>query len=455
LVKHRATLFGLCSDDAINIRPMSSADGKRMRNNFPCYYCGKYIFEFARHLYQCHADEKEVMSVKFKSASKRKAMFDYLRNRATFRHNTKVLNRGSGELIVRRRSKRERLQRKAKDYLPCPYCLEFLVTDELWRHCQRCPLNPASKDSAESARNDDSAVVPTKKERGLIAASRILLEGACSSNIACSAEFRDQILSRLRRDYISTVIRSDNLILQFGESLFRKLGVHGATNICQRMRQLGRFLVTANSLHNQCLHLTSYIDGRHFEDVLTATENLSGAMSDQHGRSSFSTPSFGLKLGHALVKCAHLKKREAIIMANVAMEREADRFIALHKSDWLDVISSRSSYALRMKQQNKPKTLPLTEDLLRLKHYLDTNIDIAIRSVSVEYTYGLWRFLLELTLASIVVFNKRRGGEASRMLVTCYVNRPNWSQHGSGEIMKTFTPVEQKLLKRLLAVFSV
>jgi hypothetical protein len=429
------------------IKPISATDGKRIRNVFPCYYCEKYIYEFARHLYQCHSTEKEVMSVMFKSVGQRKATFDFLRNHAIFRHNTRVLERGSGELIVRRRSTSVR---KAQDYLPCPYCLEFLVTDELWRHCQRCPLSPKPGDSQTLAEDDDS--LHTKRERGLIAASRILLEGACSQTTTCTTEFNENILSRLRRDYVSRVIRSDELILQFGQSLYRKLGTHRATDICQRMRQLARLVITANSLNNKSLQLKSYIDGCHFDDILNATEKLSGATTDDNGRNIFNTPSFGLKLGHALVKCANLKKREAIKTVDIAMEKEADRFLAMHKSDWLAYVSSRSTNSLKIKRQNQPEQLPLTEDLLKLKDFLDRNISCTTLTVSEKYSYDRWRYLLELTLASVVIFNKRRGGEASKMLLTAYVNRPDWTQRGSGEIIKSLTDIERKLLKRLLCI---
>ncbi|XP_068739208.1 uncharacterized protein [Montipora capricornis] len=47
------------------------------------------------------------------------------------------------------------------------------------------------------------------------------------------------------------------------------------------------------------------------------------------------------------------------------------------------------------------------------------------------------------------MFNKRRGGEASRMLLKSYLNRPDWNQVNNPEIMSTLSEFEKELSKRL------
>jgi len=42
-----------------------------------------------------------------------------------------------------------------------------------------------------------------------------------------------------------------------------------------------------------------------------------------------------------------------------------------------------------------------------------------------EPSYAAWRALAEIVLARLVVFNKRRGGEPAKMILSQFVNRPD------------------------------
>jgi hypothetical protein len=99
---------------------------------------------------------------------------------------------------------------------------------------------------------------------------------------------------------------------------------------------------------------------------------------------------------------------------------------------------------------NKPTILPLTKDVVRIKEFLDVQIEICVQKLSVEYDYSAWRNLLELVVCSLVVFNKWRGGETSKMLVSAFCNRPDWKSSGMDEIVTTVTPLELQLLNRFL-----
>jgi len=94
------------------------------------------------------------------------------------------------------------------------------------------------------------------------------------------------------------------------------------------------------------------------------TERLSITSYDPSGRKRFEKPSIGLKIGHALIKCARLKKKQSIMEANEGTEKVVDRFIALRQSDCVDLISSPALVTLKSNKMNKPEQLPLTEDLL-------------------------------------------------------------------------------------------
>jgi len=426
--------------ESIVIQSMRSDRGKRVRNKFPCNFCPKMVFEYARHITHVHSDEHDIASLLAKPQNERKILIEGLRNKAVFNHNVSVLESGTGTFIVRRRSA---TKTSAKYYLPCPHCLTFLVTDELWKHCRSCHFKPDWYDSNEGDSSE------SLQHRGILASSRVLLEGSFNSNeTALQKEFKSSVLNGMKRDSVSSVIKSDSLIRRYGENMYRRLGNHRANDVRKHLRQLARLLMTVNESRCNPLTLNDCIDGTNFDLVLEATEKICIAVQTESGHCTFAKPSYGPQIGYSLLTCASLKKRDAIKNIDSVSEQEADRFVAMYKCDWLPIISSRSTMTRKIVHMNNPVTLPLTEDLLKLKDYLDTSIESSMQSLRETYSYSMWRNLLEFVLASLIIFNKRRGGEASLLLRSTYNNRPNWEEVGNAEIVASLTSIEKTLLKR-------
>jgi hypothetical protein len=203
-----------------------------------------------------------------------------------------------------------------------------------------------------------------------------------------------------------------------------------------------------NTGRRKPLDLMDCIDSKHFDNVLTSAQTLGGAYTDDTGRQALKHPSNSKNLGHSLVKCANLKKREGIIRRDKNMEKEADRFIALYKADWNDHVGRKALTTLKMKRQKGPEALPTSEDLIKLKEYLDARLRRGIDQLKSQYSYTAYRNLLEHTLASIILFNKRRGGETSKLLLQSYISRSQWKQNANKEIMNSLNEVEKQLLNR-------
>ena len=60
----------------------------------------------------------------------------------------------------------------------------------------------------------------------------------------------------------------------------------------------------------------------------------------------------------------------------------------------------------------------------------------------------LWKKLAETTLTTIVLFNKRRSSEFSKLLWNSFMNRKNWEETFNDEIASGLKPIEKVLLKR-------
>ena len=58
-----------------------------------------------------------------------------------------------------------------------------------------------------------------------------------------------------------------------------------------------------------------------------------------------------------------------------------------------------------------------------------------------------WSELAQATLARLVMFNKKRGGEASKMLPESFLETPDWTQVNSPEILSSPSGFERELSK--------
>ncbi|KAL3870844.1 hypothetical protein ACJMK2_038881 [Sinanodonta woodiana] len=87
------------------------------------------------------------------------------------------------------------------------------------------------------------------------------------------------------------------------------------------------------------------------------------------------------------------------------------------------IVSSTALATLKTNKFNKKDILPLTSDLVILKLYLDKQMEYLIKTMKTNVVYPVWRQLAESTLAKVVIFNKRRGGEAAQLLIETYAKR--------------------------------
>ncbi|XP_056615551.1 uncharacterized protein LOC130430457 [Triplophysa dalaica] len=170
-----------------------------------CYICGKPQSKLARHL-KTHTSELEVgkaLSLPVHS-KERKAMFQKLRNKGNYQHNTDVLQRGDGALKMKRAPKKEK---DAKDFVHCMYCKGMFVRRDLWRHLRRCPSKP--RDACE------------EQGRTRVLGLATMAESTFSQQISQGVW---KLLGVMKQDDISVVVKNDWNILQLAQSFFNKHG---------------------------------------------------------------------------------------------------------------------------------------------------------------------------------------------------------------------------------------
>ncbi|KAL1267270.1 hypothetical protein QQF64_002945 [Cirrhinus molitorella] len=128
-------------------------------------------------------------------------------------------------------------------------------------------------------------------------------------------------------------------------------------------------------------------------------------------------------------------------------EKKLKNFIKLIDSHWRTNISSQALNTLQQSKWNKGDTIPLTEDVVVLQKHLKSVERVSKEKLKENVNGADWKILAETLLCQIILFNRRREGEASKLLLASYASRnvkpPN------EDVVKSLTKLEQELCNEL------
>ncbi|XP_071853109.1 uncharacterized protein [Apostichopus japonicus] len=388
----------------IHVKTTSNSDGRKYNKKHVCFYCEISQAKLPRHLQSAHSDESAVRDwMGETNITLKNAKLTKIRNLGNHINNCKVLEEGRGELLVKYRPVGSV---DPAEFVPCPTCYGYLTRKFLWKHT--CPLQNKQSDAG-------------KKKRGDRVRNGTMLLPSPSNLHSEVAE----LLSTLKNDNVSRVIKSDELILQFAKKENLKLGHDPEQQNYTRtkLREVARLLIDARVVskdENQTL--TELIHPAKYDIVVTAARNLAGFDSSTH---TYKVPSLALKLGHSLKKCALIVKAEGLKSGDENAVNKSTQFHELCEMKWTEDISVHAHRTLTENKRNKAKALPLAEDVLCLTSYLKETSEVQRKLVK-EGTcdsFTAWKSLNELTLTQVMLFNRRRQGEISKMSVDDYNSR--------------------------------
>ena len=417
----------------------TSRDKKRVYDKRQaCYYCGTLFSKIARHYELKHHSEREVaIALSFnKGSPERKRHLEKLRLLGNYHHNLTVLETGKGELIVMRRPSSTSEKSSPEDFLPYPSCCGFLKRQDLWKHAKSCKFKP-----------QDIKDVP-KYQKVQQNAKFMLFPSICNG----SSSILSKLLATMKSDEISLIARNDGLIKDVGEMLLEKHGEKQNNLVSQKMRELARLVMQLRETElRPDAQLSDFIKPEKFDVVVSAVRNISN-FHFKEGVQNVATPSLSLKLGHSLKKCVYILRGQALRRKDKDMQENADNFEKLLESEWSHRVSHHSLSALSTSKFNKVQLLPLADDLEKLRKYVLLKMSSSVQLLEEKPKLEAWSDLAQATLARLVMFNKRRGGEASKMLLESYLNRPDWTKVNSPEIMSALSSFEKELSRRQVKI---
>lgn len=116
---------------------------------------------------------------------------------------------------------------------------------------------------------------------------------------------------------------------------------------------------------------------------------------------------------------------------------------AEYETRWNEMISAASLRTLQESKWNTPQLLPFTSDVQKLHTYLDVQQKQVYSKLSTEASPETWKELAKLTLTQVILFNRRRAGEVSKMPLSSYLLlNPSDLQE---DVSETLSELEKKL----------
>ncbi|CAL8266038.1 unnamed protein product [Lota lota] len=236
-----------------------------------------------------------------------------------------------------------------------------------------------------------------------------------------------KMLSHMNDDNIARVVRNDFGLLQFANSLYNKHGQDKSKHeyIRQKIRELGRFLITLRKTRPD-MSLEDAVKPIHFMDVIKAVKETAGFNKDQH---TYRTPSLALKIGHSLLKVGEIFHCHALMTEDTELAQCTKAFRKLYQTKWAEYISHTALCTISESKYNKPTKLPLTEDIQALTKHLQQHTESAFPALKKEASEQNYHHLARLTLTQIILFNRRRVGEVSKMTLKNFLEKDDSYAH--------------------------
>ena len=400
----------------------SNCPGRRRwdRRNV-CFFCELPQAKLTRHLQRSHGKEAEVQLALLhpKHSAERRKAFSDLTKRGNYRHNIAVRSgEKRGEIIA---CNRARTTKTGRDFVACVTCKGFFLRKTLWRHMRIC--NPSEGGRVQARARAE--MPPT---------------GASSAKL-------QKILASMCIDGVSLLCKTDEVILSLGECLCSKHGNEAKDwqNIRNRMWELGRLLEFLRRDEPE-VNLRCFLRAGKFSQLTAGVRELSGFNSETN---RYGTPSLALKVGQSLKMCAdQLLAHQLEKGVDTSETRE---FLELYTLQWTKRVSRHAVVTLQEGKWNRAEEMPVAADIQSVHRYLHEETAKRTAELGDVATPQAYKNLAELVLARLIMFNRRRQGEASFMTVDAYQKAIS-NTNDNPEVTSALSEFEKHLASNLTRV---
>ncbi|PIK38798.1 hypothetical protein BSL78_24353 [Apostichopus japonicus] len=194
-------------------------------------------------------------------------------------------------------------------------------------------------------------------------------------------------------------------------------------------------------------NISDFIKPSKFDMVVEAVEKRCAIVENDNGGScQYKFPSFAIKSGHDFVWITRIKRSQAIRQGDAEAEEEANRYLQLHQAEWHVKVASAAASTLNVRKCEKVVSLPSVSDLKKVSEHTRSQIkSLTSKLMSAKPEFRDYRLLQKMTLARLIVFNKRRPAEMAKLPVASILNRPQWEKCEINELAHNLNALEKEL----------
>ncbi|XP_029170011.1 uncharacterized protein LOC114939768 [Nylanderia fulva] len=395
---------------------VETSNNPKLKQNM-CVYCEKFQAQIARHLETVHKEEEDVKKFRLlpKGNPERKKIIGLLRRKGNFIYNTNS-NLNKGDLIVCRRPRNE-LNRQAADFIPCAKCKGFFSKNNIRHHFASC--------------------APKREypQRNVKILGRTV---ACRIHYSANTPLRRLVFPVMREDSVTQIIRYDELLIAFGNKMCQKYRLqHQHDMIRARLRLLGRFLIVLRDLDNSIVDFSSIYNPTNYEQCIKAVNKL--AQFDEKTW-TYKIPSIATSLGTLIKQIGKLLRSICIKKQDCSKQTVVENFLKLFEEDYPVAVNKIVFETQGHRKRQKNIVLPSIDDIKIFNAYLKAERIKALESLQTNgFSIHAWRMLTEITLISIMIFNRRRAGELERVLIENLENCAAISKEEAPELYKSLS----------------
>ncbi|KAK0134660.1 hypothetical protein N1851_029728 [Merluccius polli] len=161
---------------------------------------------------------------------------------------------------------------------------------------------------------------------------------------------------------------------------------------------------------------------------------------------TYKTPSLALKLGHTLKRICNIIHFRAVVAENDEQMKSAAAFKSLSSSKWSEHISHNAPAATKF---NKPSTT-FARDVQLFYQFLIQKAADAMERLEEHESPHVYAELSKATLTQVIIFNRHRAGEVSKMSIKSFNERDKTALHE--DIAAGLSNYEKKLFPHLSRV---
>ncbi|CAH2979423.1 unnamed protein product [Chilo suppressalis] len=398
-----------------------------------CFYCQQVVTNFTRHLLRNHQSEFEV--IEYKSIKdedpkirkmKRQEVSDKIRNKGNFLHNSKVCfdRDGSMTLIP---AKRRDMTSSPSSFATCKNCLGIFKRSTFFRHFKKCGTNTCE---GRVLTKNSITIIPNTE--------------------TASEELKKKILPHLRSDETALVVKNDRLILAYGTRLLKKKKERRSRKaICSKMRDLATLLVLIRKHDCSITTLTDALDPEKYEVFIASIKEMCGFNEDT---GQVRVPSIPARILPAVLGCVDILYTQSIMSSESTAFKELykkklDDFKQLVTINWQWEVSSNAEKTKKRRHMIKENVLPLEDDIRTVMETIVKLEGKYARKLKIDCNVINYESLCTVTIAHIIMLDRKRAGDVAEAELTFYINRRN--EEIPEEVLKTLTPDQRKSIKTL------